>query len=88
MFLDELIRNGNSFLVIDKVIFLFMCVYVNYYVKGCCVLVGDVVYIINLFVGQGVNLGFKDVEIFFFVCVEFKLFGSDNVLLLIDKVFF
>lgn len=86
-FPDELTRNGNSFSVIDKAIFPLTRSHANQYVKGRCVLVGDSAHTINPLAGQGVNLGFKDVETFLSVCAEFKPFGSDNALSLTDKVF-
>ena len=86
-FPDELTRNGNSFSVIDKAIFPLTRSHANHYVKGCCALVGDAAHTINPLAGQGVNLGFKDVETFLSVCAEFKPFGSDNALSLTDKVF-
>ena len=86
-FPDELTRNGNSFSVIDKAIFPLTRAHANHYVKGCCALVGDAAHTINPLAGQGVNLGFKDVETFLSVCTEFKPFGSDNALSLTDKVF-
>ena len=86
-FPDELTRNGNSFSVIDKAIFPLTRSHANQYVKGRCVLVGDAAHTINPLAGQGVNLGFKDVETFLSVCTEFKPFGSDNALSLTDKVF-
>ena len=86
-FPDELTRNGNSFSVIDKAIFPLTRSHANHYVKGCCALVGDAAHTINPLAGQGVNLGFKDVETFLSVCTEFKPFGSDNALSLTDKVF-
>ncbi|MEC9024743.1 MAG: FAD-dependent monooxygenase, partial [Pseudomonadota bacterium] len=63
-FPDELTRNGNSFSVIDKAIFPLTRSHANHYVKGCCALVGDAAHTINPLAGQGVNLGFKDVETF------------------------
>ena len=86
-FPDELTRNGNRFSVIDKAIFPLTRSHANHYVKGCCALVGDAAHTINPLAGQGVNLGFKDVETFLSVCAEFKPFGSDNALSLTDKVF-
>lgn len=86
-FPDELTRNGNRFSVIDKAIFPLTRSHANHYVKGCCALVGDAAHTINPLAGQGVNLGFKDVETFLSVCTEFKPFGSDNALSLTDKVF-
>ena len=86
-FPDELTRNGNSFSVIDKAIFPLTRSHANHYVKGCCALVGDAAHTINPLAGQGVNLGFKDVETFLSVCAELKPFGSDNALSLTDKVF-
>lgn len=86
-FPDELTKNGNSFSVIDKAIFPLTRAHANHYAKGCSILIGDAAHTINPLAGQGVNLGFKDVETFLSVCAEFKPFGSDNALTLTNKVF-
>ena len=80
-FPDELTRNGNSFSVIDKAIFPLTRSHANHYVKGCCALVGDAAHTINPLAGQGVNLGFKDVEAFLSVSSNFKTNSTANDLL-------
>ena len=86
-FPDELTRNGNRFSVIDKAIFPLTRSHANHYVKGCCTLVGDAAHTINPLAGQGVNLGFKDVEAFLSVSSEFKPNGSDSSLSGNDNAF-
>ena len=80
-FPDELTRNGNSFSVIDKAIFPLTRSHANHYVKGCCALVGDAAHTINPLAGQGVNLGFKDVETFLSVSSNLKTNSTANDLL-------
>ena len=80
-FPDELTRNGNRFSVIDKAIFPLTRSHANHYVKGCCALVGDAAHTINPLAGQGVNLGFKDVEAFLSVSSNFKTNSTANDLL-------
>ena len=80
-FPDELTRNGNSFSVIDKAIFPLTRAHANHYVKGCCALVGDAAHTINPLAGQGVNLGFKDVEAFLSVSSNLKTNSTANDLL-------
>ena len=80
-FPDELTRNGNSFSVIDKAIFPLTRSHANHYVKGCCALVGDAAHTINPLAGQGVNLGFKDVEAFLSVSSNLKTNSTANDLL-------
>ena len=80
-FPDELTRNGNRFSVIDKAIFPLTRSHANHYVKGCCALVGDAAHTINPLAGQGVNLGFKDVEAFLSVSSNLKTNSTANDLL-------
>ncbi|MCB4436652.1 FAD-dependent monooxygenase [Alteromonas sp. McT4-15] len=63
-FPHELTQNDNRFTIVDKAIFPLTRSHANSYVKGCCVLLGDAAHTINPLAGQGVNLGFKDVETF------------------------
>lgn len=86
-FPDELTKNGNSFSVIDKAIFPLTRSHANHYVKGCSILIGDAAHTINPLAGQGVNLGFKDVEAFLSVSSEFKPNGSDSSLSGNDNAF-
>lgn len=51
--------------------------YVSNYVGYCVVFVGDVVYMVYLFVGQGVNLGFGDVVFFLKVLQKGVEIGYD-----------
>ena len=86
-FPDELTKNNNSFSIIDKAIFPLTRSHANHYVKGCCALVGDAAHTINPLAGQGVNLGFKDVETFLSVSAAFKSSSNDSPLSITDKVF-
>lgn len=54
-----MLKDGSMLMVCQ--VFLLMGCYVCQFVLYCLVLVGDVVYIIYLLVGQGVNFGFMDV---------------------------
>ena len=80
-FPEELTKGKNSFSVIDKAIFPLTRSHANHYVKGCCVLIGDAAHAINPLAGQGVNLGFKDVEAFLSVSSNFKTNSTANDLL-------
>lgn len=51
-----------DFSVEDKGAFPLTRRHANDYYQGCCVLLGDAAHTINPLAGQGVNLGFKDVE--------------------------
>ena len=86
-FPDELTKNGNSFSVIDKAIFPLTRAHANHYAKGCSILIGDAAHTINPLAGQGVNLGFKDIEAFLSVSSDFKPNGNDSHLSIIDKAF-
>ena len=80
-FPEELTKGKNSFSVIDKAIFPLTRSHANHYVKGCCVLIGDAAHTINPLAGQGVNLGFKDVEAFLSVSSNYKINSTANDLL-------
>ena len=80
-FPEELTKGKNSFSVIDKAIFPLTRSHANHYVKDCCVLIGDAAHTINPLAGQGVNLGFKDVEAFLSVSSNFKTNSTANDLL-------
>lgn len=80
-FPEELTKGKNSFSVIDKAIFPLTRSHAIHYVKGCCVLIGDAAHTINPLAGQGVNLGFKDVEAFLSVSSNFKTNSTANDLL-------
>ena len=80
-FPEELTKGKNSFSVIDKAIFPLTRSHANHYVKGWCVLIGDAAHTINPLAGQGVNLGFKDVEAFLSVSSNFKTNSTANDLL-------
>lgn len=60
----DLTANNNHFSVIDKAVFPLTRSHAHQYIKGQCVLLGDAAHTINPLAGQGVNLGFKDVEAF------------------------
>ncbi len=62
VFPNQLMANNNGFSIVDKAIFPLMRSHANHYIKGRCMLLGDAAHTINPLAGQGVNLGYKDVE--------------------------
>ena len=77
-FPKELTENNNDFEIIDKAIFPLTRSHANQYSKGRCVLLGDAAHTINPLAGQGVNLGFKDVEAFLSVTSKRLSLVSDD----------
>ena len=61
-FPSELLKNGNDFSVIDKATFPLTRAHASRYITDGVILVGDAAHTINPLAGQGVNLGFRDVE--------------------------
>jgi len=59
---DEFPHLDFDFEVVDKGAFPLTRRHAQSYFKGLCVLLGDAAHTINPLAGQGVNLGFKDVE--------------------------
>ncbi|GEA09399.1 2-octaprenyl-3-methyl-6-methoxy-1,4-benzoquinol hydroxylase [Alteromonas sp. KUL42] len=77
-FPKELTENNNDFEIVDKAVFPLTRSHANQYIKGRCVLLGDAAHTINPLAGQGVNLGFKDVEAFLSVTSEHLSLASDE----------
>jgi 2-octaprenyl-3-methyl-6-methoxy-1,4-benzoquinol hydroxylase len=77
-FPEELTQNDNGFTVVDKAIFPLTRSHAHHYVKGCCVILGDAAHTINPLAGQGVNLGFKDVEAFLTVTSKQTSLASEH----------
>ncbi|WP_394220819.1 FAD-dependent monooxygenase [Alteromonas gracilis] len=87
-FPEELTQGNNSFSIIDKAVFPLTRSHANHYVKGCCALIGDAAHTINPLAGQGVNLGFKDIEAFLSVTANFSNANTNGKqLALIEKAF-
>jgi 3-demethoxyubiquinol 3-hydroxylase len=59
---DEFAHLDFDFEIVDKGAFPLTRRHAQSYFKGLCVLLGDAAHTINPLAGQGVNLGFKDVE--------------------------
>lgn len=76
-FPQELTLNNNTFSVVDKAVFPLTRSHANSYVKGCSVILGDAAHTINPLAGQGVNLGFKDIEAFLSVTAKRMSLHSD-----------
>ncbi len=60
--IDEFAHLDFDFEVLDRGAFPLARLHAHDYFKGRCVLLGDAAHSINPLAGQGVNLGFKDVE--------------------------
>ena len=86
-FPDELTKNDNGFSIVDKAVFPLTRSHANHYVKGCCVLIGDAAHTINPLAGQGVNLGFKDIEALLSVTAKVNSNHITGELSLTDKRF-
>lgn len=69
-FPNELLKNGNDFTVIDKATFPLTRAHASRYITDGVILVGDAAHTINPLAGQGVNLGFRDVETLLAVTAE------------------
>lgn len=69
-FPSELLKEGNDFTVIDKATFPLTRAHASRYVSDGVILVGDAAHTINPLAGQGVNLGFRDVEALLRVTAE------------------
>ena len=76
-FPQELTLNNNTFTVVDKAVFPLTRSHANSYIKGCSVILGDAAHTINPLAGQGVNLGFKDIEAFLSVTAKRMPLHSD-----------
>jgi 2-octaprenyl-3-methyl-6-methoxy-1,4-benzoquinol hydroxylase len=61
-FPDELTQNNNDFSVIDKAAFPLTRMHASEYVRERSILIGDAAHTINPLAGQGVNIGFRDVQ--------------------------
>ena len=61
-FPDELTQNENDFSVIDKAVFPLTRMHASEYVRERVILIGDAAHTINPLAGQGVNIGFRDVQ--------------------------
>ena len=61
-FPDELTQNENDFSIIDKAAFPLTRMHASEYVRERMILIGDAAHTINPLAGQGVNIGFRDVQ--------------------------
>ena len=61
-FPGELTQNDNDFSVIDKAAFPLTRMHASEYVRERSILIGDAAHTINPLAGQGVNIGFRDVQ--------------------------
>ena len=76
----ELTADGNGFTIVDKAVFPLTRAHASEYIRGNCVLIGDAAHTINPLAGQGVNLGFKDVEALLAVSAQYTALSSHELL--------
>lgn len=86
-FPQELTLNNNTFTVVDKAVFPLTRSHANSYIKGCSVILGDAAHTINPLAGQGVNLGFKDIEAFLSVTAKRMPLHSDAFMIALKQDF-
>lgn len=86
-FPQELMLNNNTFTVVDKAVFPLTRSHANSYIKGRSVILGDAAHTINPLAGQGVNLGFKDIEAFLSVTAKRMPLHSDAFMIALKQDF-
>ena len=77
-FPDELLKHDNGFTICAKATFPLTRAHASHYVTGRVVLIGDAAHTINPLAGQGVNLGFRDIEALLAVTSEGHELSSEQ----------